>query len=66
MRNLLLDNTFWSRLEEFRPFLACISKPQQQSEKDLAHIGQVRARWRTITTDLHHILETSATLSINQ
>lgn len=65
LRNLLLDNTFWSRLEEFRPFLACISKPQQQSEKDSAHIGQVRARWRTITADLHHILENSATLSIN-
>jgi len=65
LRNILLDNTFWSGLDEFRPFLACISKPQQQSEKDSAHIGQVRARWRTITADLQHILATSTTLSIN-
>jgi len=65
LRNILLDNTFWSRLEEFRPFLACIRKPQQQSEKDSAHIGQVRARWRMITADLQHILATSTTLSIN-
>ena len=65
LSNILLDHTFWSRLEEFRPCLACISKPQQQSEKDSAHIGQVRARWRTITANLQHILAASTTLSIN-
>ena len=65
LRNILLDNTFWSRLEEFRPFLACISKPQEQSEKDSAHIGQVRAWWRTITANLQHILATSTTLQVS-